>query len=64
MGKATFKCNECNKEKVISFESGKKPECPICEKCNKPMKRQFKNVEIGDVVDDMMIHYGQSTLYS
>ena len=63
MAKAIFKC-ECGEVKTVDFEIGKKPETPKCEKCGKEMKRQFGKVEVGDVVEDEMLHLGQTMLYS
>lgn len=59
-----YKCKKCNIEKEVTFENGVKPAAPICENCKEKMKRLFSQVEVGDVISDMMIHYGQSAIYS
>lgn len=59
-----YKCKKCNIEKEVIFENGVKPEAPFCENCKEKMKRLFSQVEVGDVISDMMIHYGQSAIYS
>ena len=41
MSKAIFICKECDETKEVSFEPGNKPVAPICEKCDKEMKRKF-----------------------
>lgn len=59
-----YKCNNCNKEIVVKFKVGKKPEQPVCENCNCAMNRIYKNISLGDITDDEMIHLGQKMLYS
>lgn len=64
MAKAIFKCNECNEVEEVNFNIGEKPQVPKCPKCGKDMKRKMGNVEMGDVVEDEMLHLGQTMLYS
>lgn len=63
MAKAIFKC-ECGEVLKVDFKLGEKPEAPKCPKCGKTMTRQFGSIETGDVVDDEMLHLGQTMLYS
>lgn len=62
MGTATFKC-ECGETVVIHFKPGNKPEAPICKKCSKPMVREFKNLGVGDIVDDECMSIGRMMTY-
>jgi len=62
MGLATFKC-ECGEIKTVNFKPGNKPEAPICEKCKKPMSREFKNLGVGDIVDDECMNIGRMMTY-
>ena len=57
-----FVCPECKKEMIIKTKAGEKPAVPKC--CNKDMVRQFGKVELGDTVDEQMIHIAQQMLYS
>jgi|LAHS01.1.fsa_nt_gb protein-arginine kinase activator protein McsA len=62
MSKATYVCPKCNKTIEQTFEVGKSTS-PICPDCKIEMKRQFKNINLSDVVSDEMLHYGQTFLY-
>lgn len=64
MSSSKFKCPKCGKVVDVSFETGEKPVAPTCDDCKETMKRQFTNIEVGDVVDDMMMHFGHTMLYS
>lgn len=50
-----FKCKECQEVEKVYFNTGDTPDSPKCKKCGNPMKRLFKKIEIGDVIDDEML---------
>ena len=63
MSKAIFICNDCDNTKEIDFETGSRPEPPVCEKCNKEMKRKFGNVNKGRVIPDDILYVSRMMSY-
>lgn len=62
MRNSTFKCEKCGDEKIFNLEN---ITCqPICSKCGGLLKRIYKNIKVGEIVSDEMIHIGQQMLYS
>lgn len=63
MAKAMFKCPQCKSVRSVRFKIGNEPKAPLCGKCNVKMKRQFVQIDIGEVVKDEMLELGQKMLY-
>lgn len=63
MSTTNFTCPKCNNKKMVSFKTGTKPETPICEDCNEPMKRVYTNIEMGDVIDDESLAISRMMTY-
>ena len=64
MIKAKFICPKCNKTEVIKFNIGEAPQAPKCSECSIEMIREYKKIDLGDIVSDDMLHLGQKMLYS
>lgn len=63
MSKAIFICKECDETKEVSFEPGNKPVAPICEKCDKEMKRKFGSVNKGRIIPDDLLYISRMMSY-
>ena len=55
---ATYKCKEC--EKIFNSKIAKDIKCPDCEG---EATRQFKSVEVGDIVSDEILSATNTMLY-
>lgn len=58
-----YKCPKCGNKRYVRFKIGEPPKVPKCSECNADMKRNFIQVDIGEVVKDEMIELGQKMLY-
>lgn len=58
-----FKCPNCGQSYKIQFKAGS-PSKKICENCGTETVRDFKHIELNDVVSDDMLHIGQTMLYT
>lgn len=55
MAIATFLCEKCNLSKQIMFKPGQ-PCKPVCDKCGGEMRREWKKIDTGSVIEESVLY--------